>query len=91
MQEELRAMTAELVSVPASAIIANHCIGFFQLAAAHLQVTPANFTEAQLAIDSMAAVLDGLRGRLGPDEPTLHDALSQIRLAFVQVKAGLAG
>lgn len=87
MQEELRAMTAELVSVPASAVIANHCIGFFQLAAAHLQVMPPKLAEAQLAIDAMAAVLDGLKGRLGPDESTLHDALAQIRLAFVQVKA----
>jgi len=85
MQEELRAMTEELVQVPASAVVANHCIGFFQLAAAHLQVDPPNLSDAQVAIDAMSSVIDGLRGRLGPDESTLVDALAQIRLAYVQV------
>ena len=85
MQEELRAMTEELVRVPASAVVANHCIGFFQLAAAHLQIERPNLLDAQVAIDAMAAVVDGLRGRLGPDEGTLVDALAQIRLAYVQV------
>ena len=85
MQEELRAMTDELVQVPAFAVVANHCIGFFQLAAAHLQQEPPKFIDAQIAIDAMAAVVDALRGRLGPDEGTLVDALAQIRLAYVQV------
>lgn len=85
MHDELREMTAELVQVPASAVVANHCIGFFQLAAAHLQTDPPNLLDSQVAIDAMAAVVDGLRGRLGPDEPTLIDALAQIRLAYVQV------
>jgi hypothetical protein len=88
MEAELRAMTEEIVSVPATAIIANHCVGLFQLAAAHLQVAPPDLSEARLAIDAMAAVVDGLKGRLGPDEGTLIDALAQIRLAFVQVQAG---
>jgi hypothetical protein len=91
MEAELRAMTEEIVSVPATAIIANHCVGLFQLAAAHLQVAPPDLPEARLAIDAMAAVVDGLKGRLGPDEGTLVDALAQMRLAYVQVQAGLAG
>lgn len=89
MQEELREMQEELASVPAAAVIANHVIGLFQLAAIHLQTTPPNLADAQLAIDAMAAVTDDCRGRLGPDEATLHDALAQIRLAFVQVSGSL--
>ena len=89
MESELREMTEEIVSVPASAIVANHCVGLFQLAAAHLQVVPPNLGDARLAIDSMSAVVDGLKGRLGPDESTLIDALAQIRMAYVQV-AGAA-
>ena len=85
MQEELAAMTAEIAQVPASAVIANHVVGLFQLAAVHLQIDPPNFPDATLAIDAMSAVVDGLKGRLGPDESTLVDALSQIRMAFVQV------
>lgn len=90
MQAELAAMSAELAQVPAHAIVANHCIGLFQLAAVHLQSTPPNFVDAQLSIDAMAAIVDGLKGRLGPDEDTLQDALAQIRLAFVQVKTGMS-
>ncbi len=90
MEAELREMTEEIVSVPATAIIANHCVGLFQLAAAHLQIAPPNLVEARLSIDAMAAVVDGLKGRLGPDEGTLIDALAQIRMAYVQVQASIA-
>ena len=89
MQEELQQMQSELAAVPAAAVIANHVIGLFQLAAVHLQTIPPNVPDAQLSIDSMAAIVDGCRGRLGPDEGTLIDALSQIRLAFVQVAGAL--
>ena len=90
IQEELQQMQAELAAVPAAAVIANHTIGLFQLAAVHLQAVPPNLPDAQVSIDAMAAIVDGCRGRLGPDESTLVDALSQIRLAFVQV-AGAVG
>ncbi len=90
MEAELREMTEDIVSVPATAIIANHCVGLFQLAAAHLQITPPNLPEARLSIDAMASVVDGLKGRLGPDESTLIDALAQIRMAYVQVQASIA-
>ena len=63
---------------------------FVQLAAAHLQITPPNLPEARLSIDAMASVVDGLKGRLGPDESTLIDALAQIRMAYVQVQASIA-
>lgn len=89
MQEELQQMQAELAAVPAAAVIANHTIGLFQLAAVHLQAVPPNLPDAQVSIDAMAAIVDGCRGRLGPDESTLVDALSQIRLAFVQVAGAL--
>ncbi len=87
MEAELRAMTEELAEVPAAAVVANHAVGLFQLAAVHLQVVPPNLPDARLAIDAMAAIVDSCKGRLGPDEQTLIDALSQIRLAFVQVSA----
>jgi hypothetical protein len=41
-----------------------------------------------VAVDAMAAVVDSLGDRLGPNAPVLRDALAQIRLAFVQVKGG---
>ncbi len=85
LQDELAEAQREILSVPASAIVANHAIGLFQLAAVHLQVVPPNLDDARLAIDAMGVLVDGLHGRLGVDEGTLDDALAQIRMAFVQV------
>jgi hypothetical protein len=40
-----------------------------------------------LAIDALGALVEGLAGRLGDAEPSLVDALAQIRMAFVQIQA----
>ncbi|HEX8771696.1 MAG TPA: hypothetical protein VF711_13095 [Acidimicrobiales bacterium] len=92
-EEELRAQVAEvqreLLSVPASVVVANHCIGLFQLAALHLEQRPPNLDEAKLAIDGMAAIVDGLGPRLGEDAQALRDALASIQMGFVQVKAAV--
>ncbi len=81
----------QLTETPAAVVIANHCFGMFELAALHLSVQPPNLTEAQLAIDALAAVVEGLRGRLGEPEAQLAEALSQLRLAFVQIRAANLG
>ena len=65
-------------------VIANHCIGLFQLAVLHLEQSPPNREEAKLAIDAMAAIVEGLGPRLGEDYPSLQEALAQLRLAYVQ-------
>jgi hypothetical protein len=39
-----------------------------------------------LAIDAMGCLVEGLGARLGPDAVTMAEALSNIRLAFVQIK-----
>jgi len=89
-EEELAAEMAEvqrqLLDVPAAVVIANHCIGIFQLAALHLNQPEPKLEEAQLAIDALAAVVEGLGPRLGEHEEPLRDALAQIRLAYVQIK-----
>ena len=77
----------QVASVPASQVVANHAMGLYELAAIHLSQSPPNFSEASVAIDALAAVVDGVAGRLGEVEPTLRDALAQIRLAFVQLRA----
>ena len=68
-------------------VVANHAMGCYELAAIHLSSQPPKLAEAQLAIDAFAALLGVTEGRLGEDESTLQDALAQIRLAYVQVKA----
>jgi len=49
---------------------------------------PPRLDEAQLAIDALGALVDGLGERLAPHDETLRDALSQLRLAYVQVAGG---
>ena len=84
---EMAQVRQQLGQVPAAVVIANHAMGCYELAAIHLSSQPPKFGEAQLAIDSFAALLGAIEGHLGEDEATLADALAQIRLAFVQVKA----
>ena len=88
--EELEALTRELASTPVAVVVANHAMGLFELAALHLSQQPPNLAESAMAIDSMAALVEGLAGRLGENEPTLKEALAQLRMAFVQIRAGLA-
>ena len=84
---EMAQVREELGSVPAAVVVANHAMGCYELAAIHLSAQPPALSEAQVAIDAFAALVETLTGKLGDDEDVLHDALAQIRLAFVQVKA----
>jgi hypothetical protein len=87
LEAELAEVQRQLLETPASVIIANHAIGLFQLAALHLNQQPPNFVDAQLAIDALGSIVEGLGERLGPDAEALRDALAQVRLAFVQIKS----
>jgi hypothetical protein len=86
--EEIAAEMAEvqrqLLQTPASVVVANHCIGLFQLAVLHLEQSPPNLADAKVAIDAMGAIVDTLAHRLGEDERSLREALSQLRMAYVQ-------
>lgn len=77
----------EVAAAPAEAVIANHCYGLFELAALHLSQQPPQLPKARLAIDALACLVDGLEGRLGPDEGSIREGLSQIRVAFVRLQA----
>ena len=53
-----------LAEVPASVVVTNHAMGLFELAAIHLSAEPARLSDAQLAIDSLGLLVDGLGERL---------------------------
>jgi hypothetical protein len=91
LEAQLAAMQEELASTPAAVIVANHAVGLFQLAAIHLNQRPPNLPEGRLAIDAMAALVEGVGSRLGDQGPALQEALTQLRLAFVQLSEGAAG
>ena len=88
VEEELRRVRAELAHTPVGDLIANHAIGLWQLAVLHLtpeEGQPVRMDEAGLAIDAMAALVEGLGDRLGEAAEPLRDALAQLRVAFVQI------
>jgi uncharacterized protein with GYD domain len=85
MAAEMEEVRRQLASVPAAVVVANHAMGLYELAAIHLSSEPPNFSEAQLAIDALGALVEGLHGRLGEAEPTLGEALNQLRMAYVQL------
>ena len=75
-----------LQQTPAAVVVANHAMGLYELAALHLTSQPPNLAEAAVAIDALGALTDGMKGRLGEAEATLREGLSQIQMAFVQLK-----
>lgn len=84
MQQQMAAAREQLIETPAAVVVANHVMGLYELGALHLTAEPPNLDEAALAIDAVALLVDNLEGRLA-EEPTLKEALSQIRMAFVEV------
>ena len=89
MAREMAAVQEQIASAPASVVVANHLMGFYELAAIHLSQQPPNMGEASVAIDALGAVVEKLPGRLGEAEATMRDALHQIRLAYVSVEKAL--
>ena len=87
LRDELDAARDRVASAPASQVVANHAMGLYELAAIHLSSQPPHFDDAALAIDALGALVEGLDDRLGEATPLLREALQQIRLAFVQLKA----
>ncbi|MBV8951124.1 MAG: hypothetical protein JOZ99_09635 [Actinobacteria bacterium] len=86
---EMREAMARLAATPVRDIIANHAIGLWELAVLHLGLGGAaevDLEEAALAIDAMGALVDGLGDRLGEHAQPLREALSQLRVAYVQIK-----
>lgn len=75
-----------LADVPAEVVVSNHVMGLYELAAIHLSAEPPALHEAALAIDAVGCLVEGLGERLGEDSETLSNALSNIRLAFMQIK-----
>lgn len=79
----------QLLETPAAVVVANHAMGLYELAAIHLGAEAPQLEEAKIAIDALGALLDAVDGHLGEDGQTLRDALAQIQLAYVQVRASL--
>jgi hypothetical protein len=93
--QQLLQARAELAAIPVADIVANHAIGLQQLAVIHLLPDPGEdgtpgeprLAEAGLAIDALGALVDTLGDRLAPHHEDLREAVTQLRLAFVELSA----
>ena len=93
--EEMQAALAEarrVLHTPVIEHIGGHAMAMFELAALHLEREAAtngeekpDLAEASLAIDAMAALVEGLGDKLEPYRGQLQQALDQLRMAFVQL------
>ena len=86
MEARLAELRQQLANTPVEGIVAQIAYQLFEVAALHLSLQPPNLDQAQLAIDAMAALVESLGDRLGEHAAPLRDGLSQIRMAFVQIK-----
>ena len=86
-EEDVEELRRRLADAPAEVVVANHCYGLFELAAVYLSQAPPRLDGARLSIDALGFLVDGLGDRLGDAHASLRDALSQLRLAYVQISA----
>ena len=91
--EEFLRFQAEITSIPAVDLVANHAFGLQQLAMMHLMqvpnpdgtVTEPDLDQAGLAIDALGALVDGLGDRQGNHTDGLREVVTELRLAFVEL------
>lgn len=86
MIKEMAQVQQQIAETPAAQLVANHAMGLYELAAIKLSQEPPLYSEAQLAIDTLNAVIEAAGDRLGPDTTPLRQGLSQLQLAFVELR-----
>jgi hypothetical protein len=74
----------QLLSHPASAFVANHLMGLYELAAVHLDQPEPKYDEVRLAIDAMTSMLDATEDRLPESGAELRQALTVLQTVYVQ-------
>jgi hypothetical protein len=82
----------KVLQTPVIEHVGGHAMALFELAALHLEREAAtggeekpDLAEASLAIDAMAALVEGLGDKLEPYKAQLESALNQLRMAYVQL------
>lgn len=91
MIAEMARAQEEIAQAPADALVANHALGLFELAAIKLNARPPRLEDARLAIDALAGLVAAVEDRLGEGGPQLREALSTLQTAWVQVRDQAAG
>ena len=95
--EQLEQLREQLASVPAGAVVAEAAMPLVTMAQMRLGLPAEQYARfrdldaARLLIDALGGLLSATEGRLGAPEPSLRDALANLRLAFAEVAATAGG
>jgi hypothetical protein len=85
-------MLARLAATPVEAIVTQFAVELQEIAVLHLGLAserPESLASAAMAVDSMAALVEALGDRLGPNTEPLLQAVSALRLGYVEVAGQL--
>jgi Domain of unknown function (DUF1844) len=91
--DQLEQLREQLASVPAGEVVAEAAVPLITMAQMRLGLPPehnARFRDldaARLLVDALGGLLAATEGRLGAPEPSLRNALANLRLAFAEVAA----
>ena len=89
--DQLEQLREQLASVSAGDVVAEAALSLIALAYVRLGIPPEqhqrfrDLDAARLLVDALGGMLAATEGRLGPPEPSLREALANLRLAFADV------
>lgn len=93
--DQLEQLREQLASVSAGDVVAEAALSLIALAYVRLGVPPEqherfrDLDDARLLVDALGGMLAATEGRLGAPEPSLREALANLRMAFADVAAHL--
>ena len=91
--DQLEELREQLASVPAGEVVAEAAVPLITMAQIRLGLPPEQYARfrdlesARLLVDALGGLLAATEGRLGAPEPSLRNALANLRMAFAQVTA----
>ena len=91
--DQLEQLREQLASVPAGEVVAEAAVPLITMAQIRLGLHAeqhARFRDlesARLLVDALGGLLAATEGRLGAPEPSLRNALADLRMAFAEVAA----
>src|SRR5215207_10659931 len=91
--DQLEQLREQLASVSAGDVVAEAALSLIALAYVRLGIPPEqherfrDLDAARLLVDALGGLLAATEGRLGAPEPSLRNALANLRMAFAEVAA----
>ncbi len=91
MEQQLAEIRQRILQTPIEAMLAQHFVGLYEIAAIHMSAEVPNLHSARLAINAMDGILSATEGELGDAEESMQSMLHQLRMAFVSASQNSDG